>query len=115
MAPNRPSADTVASFLPLTALALEILLAVAAEPRHGYDVLLEVEKRSQGRISPNPGTLYRAVHRLVVSGLVKASSQMVEGERRKVFAITALGDAVLAAETERLHELVKAARHRQRA
>ena len=46
------------SFLPLTPVAFEILLALADGERHGYDVMIEIERRTGGGISPNPGTLY---------------------------------------------------------
>ena len=61
------------SFLPLTPVAFEILLALAEGERHGYEVMIEIERRSAGRISPNPGTLYRALDRLVQEGLLTAA------------------------------------------
>ena len=51
------------SFLPLTAVSFEILLALAEGGRHGYDIMLEIERRTGGRVSLNPGTLYRALDR----------------------------------------------------
>ncbi len=58
------------SFLPLTPVAFEILLAVAEGERHGYEVMVEVERRSDGRMCPDPGTLYRPPDRLVQEGLL---------------------------------------------
>ena len=66
---NRLSKDPE-SFLPLTPVEFEILLALADGERHGYDVMVEIERRTGGRISPNPGTLYRALDRLVQEGLL---------------------------------------------
>ena len=60
MTARRPAPDT---FLPLTPVAFEILLALAEDPRHGYDIMLEIERRTAGRVSLNPGTLYRALDR----------------------------------------------------
>ena len=102
-----PSPD---SFLPLTPVAFEILLALAEGERHGYEVMLDIERRSSGRISPNPGTLYRALDRLVQEGLLASAVRSVEGERRRVFALTPLGRAVAAAEAARLSDQVLAAR-----
>ena len=52
------------SFLPLTPVAFEILLALADGERHGYSILQEVETRSGGAVSLHAGTLYRALARL---------------------------------------------------
>ncbi len=98
------------SFLPLTPVAFEILLALAEGERHGYDVMIEIERRSAGRISPNPGTLYRALDRLVQEGLLKTTVRSPEGESRRVFSLSPLGRDVAAAEAARLSDQVLAAR-----
>ena len=82
------------SFLPLTPVAFEILLALAEGERHGYDVMIEVERRTGGRISPNPGTLYRALDRLVQEGQLTSAVRSVDGESRRVFSMSPLGRAV---------------------
>ena len=98
------------SFLPLTPVAFEILLALAEGERHGYEVMLAIERRSGGRISPNPGTLYRALDRLVQEGLLTSAVRAVQGESRRVFSLSALGRAAAAAEAARLSDQVLAAR-----
>jgi DNA-binding PadR family transcriptional regulator len=98
------------SFLPLTPVAFEILLALADGERHGYDVMIEVERRSAGRISPNPGTLYRALDRLVQEGLLTPAVRSVDGENRRLFSLSTLGRDVAAAEAARLSDQVLAAR-----
>ena len=98
------------SFLPLTPVAFEILLALADGERHGYEVMIEIERRTAGRISPNPGTLYRALDRLVQEGLLTSAVRSVEGENRRLFSLSPLGKAVAAAEAERLSDQVLAAR-----
>ena len=98
------------SFLPLTPVAFEILLALAEGERHGYDVMIEIERRSGGRISANPGTLYRALDRLVQEGLLTSAVRSVGGESRRVFSLSALGRAVGTAEAARLSDQVLAAR-----
>lgn len=109
-----PAPSDVDLFLPLTPVAFEILLAVADGERHGYDIMLGVERRTGGRLSPNPGTLYRAIDRLVREGLLQATERPVPGrdrtERRKVFRLSNLGARVAAAETARLADQVGAAR-----
>jgi len=98
------------SFLPLTPVAFEILLALADGERHGYEVMIEIERRSAGRIGPNPGTLYRALDRLVQEGLLTSAVRSVDGESRRVFSLSPLGRAVAAAEAARLSDQVLAAR-----
>ena|SRR5687767_12300366 len=107
---TKPLSESAESFLPLTPVAFEILLALADEERHGYDVMIEIERRSGGRISPNPGTLYRALDRLVQEGLLTSTVRPVDGESRRVFSLSALGRAVAAAEAARLSDQVLAAR-----
>ena len=98
------------SFLPLTPVAFEILLALADGERHGYDVMIEIERRTRGRISPNPGTLYRALDRLVQEGLLTSAVRAVADDSRRVFSLSPLGKAVAAAEAARLSDQVMAAR-----
>jgi DNA-binding PadR family transcriptional regulator len=106
---KRP-APSPESFLPLTPVAFEILLALADGDRHGYDVMVEIERRSAGRISPNPGTLYRALDRLVQEGLLTSALRSVDGESRRIFSLSPLGRSVASAEAARLSDQVLAAR-----
>lgn len=102
--------DPARDQLPLTTVAFEILLAVAERERYGHEVMLAIDARTEGRISPNPGTLYRAIDRLVRKGLIEARMQPDEdGRSRKFFGVSKLGAEVLAAESERLAAQVSAA------
>jgi DNA-binding PadR family transcriptional regulator len=96
----------------MTPLALEILLAVAEEERHGYDIMVSVERRTGGRLSPNPGTLYRALDRLAGEGLLEVVERrsVPQVEARKLFRLSRLGRRVATAEAERLADQVGAAR-----
>src|SRR5262245_37136655 len=103
----------VERFLPLTPVVLEIALALAPGERHGYEIMQEVERRTDGRIVLHPGTLYRALSRLLEQKLIeeldpRPSSD--DDERRRYYRLTALGAAVARAEVERLAEQVAAAR-----
>jgi len=101
------------SFLPLTPVAFEILLSVTEGARHGYDVLQGIERRTGGLLSPNPGTLYRALDRLVREGLLETAEVASSGgSPRKVFRLSPLGGQVATAEAERLLDQVDAARSR---
>ena len=109
MTSTSPSANP---FPPLTTLAFEVLLAVAEHDSHGYDIMLSIERRTDGAMSPNPGTLYRALDRLVSEGLLDTFERSLtpSAEPRKHFRLTKLGARVVAAEASRLADQVAAAR-----
>jgi len=100
--------------LPLTPVAFEILLALADGERHGYFIMQEVERRSDGRVSLHPGTLYRALNRLLGEGLIEEIDAPARSEphdhRRRYYRVTAFGRAVAAAEADRLASQLSAAR-----
>jgi DNA-binding PadR family transcriptional regulator len=96
------------SFLPLTPLSLAVLLALADAERHGYAILKEIERESEGRIRPGTGTLYAALQRMVDEGLIEESGGVADAvdARRRYYGITALGRQVARAEVGRLARLV---------
>ena len=101
-------------FLPLTSVVFEILLALAAGERHGYEIMQDVERRTDGRIVLHPGTLYRALGRLLDQGLIEELDERPaadrDDERRRYYRLSTLGGAVARAEVERLAGQVSAAR-----
>lgn len=108
------SSPSVASFLPLTPVVYEILLSLADRDRHGYAIMREIETRTDGETSLRPGTLYRAVDRLLASGLIDESDRRpdpdLDDERRRYYRLTPLGRSVVIAEAERLASAVASAR-----
>ena len=107
----------VEKFLPLTSVAFEILLALADGEQHGYSIMREVERRSSGAVVLHPGTLYRALARLLESGLIEELGERPDpsrdDERRRYYQLTATGVAVARAEAERLASQLAAARQRK--
>jgi DNA-binding PadR family transcriptional regulator len=94
-------------FLPLPPAWLDILLALCAEDQHGYAVMQEVARTADAPL--HPGTLYRALARLLESDLiVELDTRPSEGddERRRYYRVTALGRAVARAEIARLTRVV---------
>lgn len=90
-------------FLPLPPVWFDILLALAAGDLHGYAVMQEVSRA--GDASLHPGTLYRALARLLECELIaEVTERPVAGddERRRYYRLTALGRAVARAEGARL-------------
>jgi DNA-binding PadR family transcriptional regulator len=107
--------------LPLTPVALNILLALADEERHGYGIGLEVRERTGGKMRLGPGTLYGSIKRMVDGGLIAESeerpeeepddgSRRYDAERRRYYRLTGFGERVLAAELARLEGVVRTAR-----
>jgi DNA-binding PadR family transcriptional regulator len=105
------------TFLPLSPVAFEILLALADGERHGYSVLQEIESRTGGAISLNAGTLYRALARLLEHSLIEELDDPPDAastdERRRYYRLTSRGVAVARAEASRLERQVAAARARR--
>ena len=103
-----------ASLLPLTSVAFEILLSLAGQDRHGYHIMQAVERRTEGRIVLHAGTLYRALARLVDSGLIEELEERPasrdDDERRRYYRLTDFGREVAQAEASRLESQVRAAR-----
>src|SRR5262245_20432921 len=104
-------------FLPLTAVEFEIMLSLANEDRHGYAIMQEVEERTKRTMVLRPGTLYRAISRLLDNKLVdeldKASIGDREDPRRRYYRLTPLGHKVATLEARRLARQVTAARARK--
>src|SRR6266704_6657911 len=67
------------------------LLLLAEEPRNGYQIMQEVEERSDGVWRPSPGSVYPALAQLEDEGLIR--SEQIEG--RKLFVITDQGRALV--------------------
>jgi DNA-binding PadR family transcriptional regulator len=113
--PGDPSSDP-GDLLPLTPIALNVLLALADRERHGYGIMLEVRERTGGRVRLGPGTLYGAIKRLKEGGVIEESGERpdpeADDERRRYYRLTGFGSEVLAAEVERLDGLVRAARRK---
>lgn len=104
------------SFLPLTPLVSEVLLALVDEPRHGYGIILDVAERTDGLIKMRTGTLYILLQRLVDQRLIdEAGTRPASGDdsRRKYYRVTPLGRAVIQAEAKRLASVVVDARRKR--
>ncbi len=94
---------------PLTPLSHTILLALADGDRHGYSIVQEVERLSDGALRPGTGTLYAALQRMVQDGLLADSETLPapdEDKRRKYYRVTPLGRAAARAEAARLQRVL---------
>ncbi|MCI0519111.1 MAG: PadR family transcriptional regulator [Chloroflexi bacterium] len=102
------------TLLPLTPAVFHILLALADQDRHGYDIMRQVEAHTQGRVQMGPGTLYGTLKRMLLARLILETDERpdpaLDDVRRRYYALTELGSRVLAAEAERMARLAEAAR-----
>lgn len=104
-----PMTDTTT----LTPLSHAILLALAAEDRHGYGIIKKIVEQSDGTLRPGTGTLYSALQRLLDEGLIAESPRSPEPDedrRRKYYRLTDAGRDAARVEALRLARLVAVAR-----
>jgi DNA-binding PadR family transcriptional regulator len=100
------------ALLPLTPAIFHILLALAGGESHGYGIMLDVEKLTDGQIRLGPGTLYRSLQRMLVEQLIEEfdDPNNPDQERRRNYRLTRFGRCVAQEEAKRLAALVVAAK-----
>jgi DNA-binding PadR family transcriptional regulator len=74
-------------------LRLVVLALIAERPRHGYEIIKEIEDRVAGTYSPSPGVIYPTLTMLEELG----HATVAETDGKKLYAITAGGSEYLAA------------------
>ena len=104
---------------PLSSATLHILLALAGGNLHGYGIIQEVARNSDGHYRLGPGTLYDNLKKLMDAGWVadaplsqKRRSAKEKEDDRRFYTLTRKGKDALAAEVERLQSVVSEARLR---
>jgi DNA-binding PadR family transcriptional regulator len=114
---NSPSFPEPNKMLPLTPAVFHILLALADRERHGYGIMLEVERNTGGGLRMGPGTLYGTIKRMRAADLIEETDTRpdpeLDDERRRYYRLTPHGRRVLQAETARLERLVRVAQAKQ--
>ncbi len=105
--------EGVARHTPVSEPVFHMLLALTDEARHGYGVLVEVRRRTGGRVHLGIGTLYSAIKRLREQGLIRevdAPEGAPDDPRRRYYRLTEAGRGVVTAEARRLDAMVQQAR-----
>jgi DNA-binding PadR family transcriptional regulator len=100
---------------PLSPLTMSILLALAGGETHGYALMKEVERQSEGVLKPGTGSLYAALQRLIDAGLIDEAAHVAaprEDSRRKHYRITVEGRRATRAEAARMMRVLEIARAR---
>ena len=79
---------------------LDVLLLATLEngARHGYAIKEALCEGSDGRFDLPTGTIYPALHRLALAGLIAVEWSTVDGRRRRTYRITPAGTRRLTAE-----------------
>lgn len=99
---------------PLSRVAMYILLAIGPDERHGYAIMHEVRRITDGAVRLGPGAIYTTIKRLLADGFIEESAERpdpeLDDQRRRYYRLTALGRLVAAAEVRRLEALVSNAR-----
>lgn len=84
-------------------LRLLLLKLIAETPRHGYDLIREIEERTSGTYAPSPGVVYPTLTLLVDMGLIEEAAS--DGAR-KLFQITDTGAAHLQEKADDVEAIV---------
>src|SRR5262245_50311689 len=99
---------------PLSRTATLVLFAIGPEERHGYGIMAEVARMTDGATRLGPGGVYTTIRRLVDDGLIEESDERpdpeLDDQRRRYYRLTSTGRAAATAEAQRLETLVQAAR-----
>jgi DNA-binding PadR family transcriptional regulator len=100
--------------VPLTPAVFHILVVLADGESHGYGIMQEVDRLTDGQTRLGAGTLYRSIQRMLVDGLIEELSiapyDEVDDDRRRYYRLTPVGRTIAKKEAQRLARLVEAAR-----
>ena len=101
-------------YLPLTPAMFQVLVALADGEKHGYAIIKEVARRTDGKVRLRSATLYRVIRRFVIDELIEETAERpdpaLDDERRRYYRMTKHGRAVAVAEADRLDETLAQAR-----
>lgn len=95
--------------LPISEPVLLILLSLAGQPRHGYAILQDVERLSDGRVQLSTGTLYGALQRLLQSRWIERAAEENASRGRQAYRLSSHGRRQLQAEVARMKQLARIA------
>ncbi|HTT25251.1 MAG TPA: helix-turn-helix transcriptional regulator [Candidatus Sulfotelmatobacter sp.] len=95
--------------LPLTEPVLLILLSLAGQSQHGYAILKDVERMSNGRVVLSTGTLYGALRRLLEDDWIERFEEEESSRGRQAYRLTSQGRRNLQMEIDRMKHLTRLA------
>jgi len=95
---------------PLTPAVFFTLFALAGGEKHGYAIMQETQKLSDGSFRMGPATLYTTLQRLLDLDLVAEAAVDETDSRRRNYRLTKSGRALLDAELGRVEALLRRAK-----
>ena len=98
---------------PLPAAALQILMSLADDDLHGYEIMRRVAEQTDGRTRLGPGTLYSSIQTLLDADFIAEVGSRGEGgndSRRRYYHLTPAGRKAARDEAERLAGVLRVAR-----
>lgn len=99
---------------PLPSAAFQILLSLAEDDLHGYAIMRQVAKQTEGRMRLGPGTLYSSIQSLLEARFIEEVDQREDArlgnERRRYYRLSSAGRKLARSEAERLADLLRVAR-----
>lgn len=102
------------TYLPLTPAMFQVLVALADGDKHGYAVIKEVARRTDGKVRLRAATLYTVIRRFVDDRLIEESDlrpdPALDDQRRRYYRLTDRGRAVAVAEARRMADTLAQAR-----
>jgi DNA-binding PadR family transcriptional regulator len=98
--------DVFSKYIPMTETAYYILLALKA-PLHGYGIIQNVEKMTEGRLRLGAGTIYGTLSKLLKDDLIDIAAIT---ERRKIYKQSELGKLLIQKEISRIIQLIEHAK-----
>ena len=99
---------------PLPAAAFQILMALADDDLHGYEIMRRVAEQTDGRTRLGPGTLYSSIQALLDAGFIaevaSGSNESPNDARRRYYRLTPAGRKAARGEADRLADVLRVAR-----
>lgn len=91
----------------------QVLIAIADGEKHGYAIIKEVARRTEGKVTLGPGTLYAIIRRFESEGVIEESDERpdaaLDDERRRYYRLTRFGREVATAEARRMEDALRMA------
>lgn len=109
MASDDMSLEDLMESLPLSEPVLLILLSLAGQPQHGYAILKDVERMSNGRVVLSTGTLYGALRRLLDDDWIERFEEEDTSRGRQAYRLTPQGRRNLQMEIDRMKHITRLA------
>src|SRR3569832_879453 len=101
------------SLLPLSPAMFQVLIALADGDKHGYAIIKEVARRTDGEVKLSAGTLYAIIRRFeeekVIDECEHRPDPSLDDERRRYYRLTAIGREVAQAEGRRMESALRMA------